>query len=162
MDGIEGVSGVGAVPGGAASAHALPLRRVARSSAVVPARQPAAPALPDGGDASRQVRAGGIGSDGRFEKLILAVQALRIGFAEERPTARIEEMRAAAEEIFQIDGVPAPVEPAAEAGPEIEFPTSGPSVDAESPPMRRAEPAEPAATAPPPAEAAPATGISES
>ena len=65
------------------------------------------------------VRPGRLGGDGRFEKFILALQALQldygIGGIGASRTDRAERMRAAAEEIFKIDGVPQPVRPAADA-----------------------------------------------
>lgn len=118
MDGIDGVSGIAAVPGDAVSAYALPLRSIARGSAVAPAGQTAAAetsGLAPSESSAGQVRSSQIGGDGRFEKLILAIQALRFVYSvDEPPTARTREMREAAEEIFRIDGVPQPVRPAAE------------------------------------------------
>ncbi len=95
------------------------------------------------GGAANQVRAAVIGGDGRFEKLILAVQALHLdyGIDENAGEPRIREMREAAKEIFQIDGVPAPVEPAVRGVPEPDVPPADAAPASEAPPR-------PSATAP--------------
>jgi hypothetical protein len=145
MNPIEGVSAIGAAQSDARPAGAMKPWTLARRPA---AGEPAAPERPvAAGTSEGQVRAGTIGSDGRFEKLILAVQALHFGFAEDAPTARTDEMRAAAEELFQIDGVPAPVEPA--AGPAIGIDAPLPEATPGATPGTPPPGALPAATAPP-------------
>jgi hypothetical protein len=73
------------------------------------------------------VRPGDIGRDGRFEKFILALQALRFelgGVASQ--TDRAERMRAAAEELFSIDGSPQPVPPMTGPAAKLPFPVPNP------------------------------------
>ena len=142
MDRIEAVSGVTGASMDTAHQRSLPLPSTVRRMRTAPAT-PAEPAGPPGAGsgetAGGQVRAGPIGGDGRFEKLILAVQVLRLGFrVEEHATGpRVREMREAAEEIFSIDGVPQPVAPAAEASPAAELPTAQAASGDENPPALR-------------------------
>lgn len=160
MDGIEGISGIAGGPVGAASAHASPVSRTARPPAIAQPRQTTdARAEAEAGDiAAGQVRAGGIGSDGRFEKLILAVQALRLVYGAEEHAAgpRVQEMREAAQEIFRIDGEPAPIEPATSTAQEVVFAPPEDAAEGEkSSPPPSAAPVEPA-----PRE--PASGLTDS
>ena len=101
-----------------------PRDRAAEWIALVTKASAARPGHPTGGNPpaplsaptprSGPVRSGDFGRDGRFEKFILALQALRLdlGGAASR-TDRVERMRAAAEELFSIDGLPQPVPPMA-------------------------------------------------
>ena len=119
IDGITGFPGASSVQYGAPHA---PVRDIGtgatapvRQTAGGPSRADEAPAT----GASGQVRPGPIGVDHRFEKFILAVQALRLDYGTGRErTPSTEEMRAAAEEIFKIDGVPEPF-------PSVALPASG-------------------------------------
>ena len=72
----------------------------------------------------------GFGRDGRFEKFILALQALTLEApAAASRTDRVERMRAAAEELFGIDGLPQPIRPM--AGPAAETRPADPATGAE-------------------------------
>ncbi len=142
MDGIDSVSGIAAGHGSAAAGRAASAPITAAASPVEHPRQATTRSTQGGEIGTSQVHAGGIGRDGRFEKLILAVQALRLdyGVAEHATEQRVREMREAAEEIFQIDGVPAPIEPAAAAAPELEAPPAITPPGAERTPASGANP----------------------
>jgi hypothetical protein len=158
MDRIAGISGIAAGPGGTASAHVLPVPSTARSAAIAhPLQATADRPEPEPSDsAAGQVRPGAIGSDGRFEKLILAVQALQLvyGFDEQATGPNVREMREAAQEIFRIDGVPAPIEPAGAAPPKTDLRAEA-MPGAESSPMPCAAPVEAAPVEARPVEAGP-------
>jgi hypothetical protein len=145
MDRIADISGIAAGTGGTASAHVVPVPRSARSAAIAHSLQATADRPePEASDrAAGQVRPGAIGSDGRFEKLILAVQALHLvyGFDEQATAPNLREMREAAQEIFRIDGVPAPIEPASAATPETDLPAEA-MPEPENSAMPRAAPIE--------------------
>ena len=130
MGRIDGVSGISAISsdlppsdrrgahgaGSGPAGHAGPSAGTMRPQPVAGLATPAC--VPEVASAG-PVRPGRLGGDGRFEKFILALQALQldygIGGIGASRTDRAERMRAAAEEIFKIDGVPQPVRPAADA-----------------------------------------------
>jgi hypothetical protein len=121
MDPIDGVSGTSRVAGVEAAAPVPPARPTgSRAAMASPAPQVAAVRPGFAEDrAAGPMPPSPIGGDGRFEKIILAVQALRL---DDEPgaarTRRTEQMRAAAEQIFQIDGLPQLFPPSApSAGP---------------------------------------------
>jgi hypothetical protein len=117
-----------------------------------------AAALPEPRPAAT-VRPGRLGGDGRFEKFILALQALQIdhGAAESR-TDRVERMRAAAEEIFAIDGVPRPVLPIAAPEPAPVAAADGQAHAARGAAVPSIPPGE-APAAPPPSQPSPADSL---
>jgi hypothetical protein len=105
MDRIDAISGISAALAGAEPSRLYPTQRP--GGAAPGMAEPPAPFAPAGDRPDGPIRASRIGANGRFEKFILAVQALHLGQGAQEPrTERTERLRAAAEEIFSIDGVP--------------------------------------------------------
>ena len=111
MDPIEGFSGIRSAPGMPEASNASATRAIGPGATIAGpgwrAHTVASQRTETSEVAAGQVRPSPIGADGRFEKLILAVQALRLAYGPGGDDAQsTEQMRAAAEEIFSIDGVP--------------------------------------------------------
>jgi hypothetical protein len=164
MDPIEGMSASSGATGASTLSHFPPRGGYAAQAAGASRHAPGAPtrpaALPEEAKAE-PVRPGIVGADGRFEKFILAVQALRLDHgtaASGAGQARTKEMRAAVREIFSIDGLPQAFPSVAATEPARPGPPQRASAAGSPPAVEAEHPARAPGARPPRAEAAGAPG----